>query len=644
MKKILLAVGFWIGVTSSIFAQNKINSATKKYDQLAYIDAIKVYEKVVEKGHESQDLYQHLGDAYYFNAQYTKAIQSYGQLINKYPNQAPEYYFRYAIALKSEGKYELSDRMMQEFYKRNAQDSRANLFVQQPDYLQEINNNSGRYTLENSGINSENSDYGTAFYQDKIIFTTARDKSNLIKRVHTWTGESFTTLYQADVSKDGSVANPKKFASVLDSKFHEATPAFTADGTTMYFTRNNYINGKKGTNTDKTVLLKVYKATLINNKWQNIVALPFNSDNYNCAHPVLSPDQITLYFVSDMPGTLGQSDLFKVEVKNDGSFGTPINLGPEINTEGRETFPFIDQNNVLYFATDGRPGLGGLDVFAAQHDANGNYKYVQNLGEPINSTADDFAFAIKNDSIGFVTSNREGGLGNDDIYKFIQNQPIKNNKVTAVTGTLIDTYTNEPIPDAKLTIYDQEYKNPIEVTTNDKGQFEIPQLDINTKYVVKTEKPGYNTKETPVVFPSSGNNNLHLNLDPTQIPIKPGDDLAKIFKIEIIYFDLDKSNIRPDAARDLAKIVEVMKQYPSMKIDVRSHTDSRASKIYNEKLSDIRAKSTIAWMISQGIDKNRLTGRGYGESQLVNKCADGVECTEAEHQLNRRSQFIITEM
>ena len=644
MKKILLAVGFWIGVTSSIFAQNKINSATKKYDKLAYIDAIKVYEKVVEKGHESEDLFQHLGDAYYYNAQYNKAIQSYGQLINKYPNQTPEYYFKYATALKSEGKYEQSDRMMQEFNKRNAQDSRANLFVNQPDYLQEIKNNSGRYTLDNAGINSENSDYGTAFYQDKIIFTTARDKSNLIKRVHTWTGESFTTLYQADLSKDGSVANPKKFASVLDSKFHEATPAFTADGTTMYFTRNNYINGKKGTNTDKTVLLKVYKATLINNKWQSVEALPFNSDNYNCAHPVLSPDQKTLYFVSDMPGTLGQSDLFKVEIKDDGSFGTPVNLGPEINTEGRETFPYIDQNNVLYFATDGRPGLGGLDVFAAQQDANGNYKYVQNLGEPINSTADDFAFAIKNDSIGFITSNREGGLGNDDIYKFIQTQPLKNNKVTAVTGTLIDAYTHEPIPAAKITIYDQEYKNPIEVTTNDKGEFEIPQLDINTKYIVKTEKPGYNTKETPVVFPSAGNNNLNLDLDPTQIPIKPGDDLAKIFKIEIIYFDLDKSNIRPDAAKDLAKIVEVMKQYPSMKIDVRSHTDSRASKIYNEKLSDRRAKSTIAWMISQGIDKNRLTGRGYGESQLVNKCADGVECSEAEHQLNRRSQFIITEM
>lgn len=646
MKKNIVSFGLWIGIATSVFAQNTINSATKKYDKLAYINAIEVYEKVVEKGHESIDIYQKLGDSYYFNAQYENAVNTYAKLIALEPNQEPEYYYRYAVALKSKGDYTTSDLMMNEFAKRNASDSRVKLFANQTNYLEEIKSNSGRLNIENANINSSKSDYGTAFYQDKIVFTTARDTSKIIKRVHSWTGEAFTTLYQADLAEDGTVTNPKQFSKQISTKFHESTPVFTKDGNTMYFTRNNYNEGKKRTNSDKTILLKVYKATLVNNKWDNVQELPFNSNNYNVAHPALSVDEKTLYFVSDMPGSIGQSDLFKVEIKADGSFGEPVNLGPNINTEGRETFPFISQDNELYFSTDGRPGLGGLDIFIAFPEADGNFKYVQNIGEPANSTMDDFSFIIKDNTIGFLTSNRQGGIGNDDIYRFTQTKPIQNQKIVAVTGTLTDIVTTEPIADATLTFYDQNYQNPIVVKTDDKGNYNVPELNTDTKYVVKIEKEGYNTAEVPVVFPpyESGITTHNLTAEPTIHPVKIGDDLAKVFKIEIIYFDLDKSNIRPDAATDLAKIVEVMKQHPTMKIDVRSHTDSRASKQYNEKLSDRRAKSTVAWMIKQGIDKSRLTGKGYGEYQLVNECADGVKCTEAQHQLNRRSEFIITEL
>lgn len=647
MKKILIYLSLTLAIYTPIFAQTTLKSGAKDYDKLAYVDVIGVYEKVVAKGYESNDLYKKLGDSYYFNGEYPKAATYYKKLIEFDANQTPEYYYRYAIALKSVGDYKNSDLMMSEFVTRNAQDSRAKLYSTQTNYLEEIKNNSGRYTIENANINSKYSDYGTAFYNNQIIFTTARDTGGLVKRVHTWTGESFTTLYQANLSDDGSVSNPKKFAKQVNSKFHESTPVFTKDGKTMYFTRNNYISGKTKTNQDKTVLLKIYKATLVDDKWKNVTELPFNSNDYNVAHPALSADEKTLYFVSDMPGTIGQSDLFKVSIDENEAFGLPINLGPEINTEGRETFPFFSQNNELYFASDGHPGLGGLDVFVSQPNTKGEYKYVQNVGVPINTPMDDFSFAILSDKkIGFLSSNRAGGNGNDDIYRFTENTPIKNRNTIAIEGALLDPKTLQPIPNATLTVFDENFESPIVVTTDKDGKYYLDNIKTNEKYNFRGEAPNYLTSETPVVFQPTNQDivNYTIYLDQVSQPIKKGDDLAKVFKIEIIYFDLDKSNIRPDAAIDLAKIVEVMKEYPTMKIDIRSHTDSRATKVYNEKLSDRRAKSTRSWMIQQGIDASRLTAKGYGEYQLVNKCADGVTCSEAEHQKNRRSEFIITDL
>jgi outer membrane protein OmpA-like peptidoglycan-associated protein/tetratricopeptide (TPR) repeat protein len=647
MKKIFVCIALALNIYNPVFAQKNMKTGAKEYDKLAYVDVIDVYEKVVAKGYESNDLYKKLADSYYFNGDYVNAANYFKKLIAFDTNQTPEYYYRYAISLKSINDYANSDLMMKEFVARNAQDSRAKLYNTQTNYLEDIKNNSGRYTIENANINSKYSDYGTAFYNNQIIFTTARDTGGLVKRVHTWTGESFTTLYQANLSEDGSVSNPKKFAKQVNSKFHESTPIFTKDGKTMYFTRNNYISGKTKTNQDKTVLLKIYKATLVDNKWKNVYELPFNSNDYNVAHPALSPDGKTLYFVSDMPGTLGQSDLFKVHINDDGTYGSPINLGPEINTEGRETFPFISQNNELYFASDGHPGLGGLDVFISQANSNGDYKFVQNVGEPINTSMDDFGFAILSDKkIGFLSSNRAGGNGNDDIYRFIENEPIKNRNIVTVEGSLLNPKTQQPIPNATLTVFDENFEIPRIVTTDENGKYHLDKVKTNKKYNFRGEAPNYLTIETPIVFQPTNQDIVTYNiyLDQVAQPIKKGDDLAKVFKIEIIYFDLDKSNIRPDAAIDLAKIVEVMKEYPTMKLDIRSHTDSRASKIYNEKLSDRRAKSTRSWMIAQGIDASRLTAKGYGEYQLVNKCADGVICSEAEHQKNRRSEFIITDL
>jgi outer membrane protein OmpA-like peptidoglycan-associated protein len=341
-----------------------------------------------------------------------------------------------------------------------------------------------------------------------------------------------------------------------------------------------------------------------------------------------------------MPGTLGQSDLFRVQINGEGKYGKPENLGPEINTEGRETFPFISTDNELYFASDGRPGLGGLDIYVAKIDANGGFYGMQNVGEPINSNQDDFAFFINSKNRnGFFTSNREGGKGYDDIYRFVENKKLICEQM--LSGIVTDLDSGKILVGAKMSLFDQNFKSLQVTQTDEKGYYSFPVL-CGKSYYVRTEKEEYQTKEGSVKTKIySGTKDFPVVLEKRIKPIAVGTDLAKTLDIPIIYFDLDKSFIRKDATFELAKIVVVMQEFPEMKIEVRSHTDSRQTAKYNEKLSDKRAKATVAWLIKNGIDSVRIIGKGYGESQLVNHCTDGVKCTEEEHQANRRSEFII---
>lgn len=644
MKLKFIYIAF-LSITTSIgFSQEAaVKKGDKKYEKYAYIDAIKTYERVAEKGYKSPEMLQKLGNSYYFNADLTNAAKWYGELFTLTEDVDSEYFYRYSQSLKSIGEYEKANVMLDKFNQKSGTDSRAKLAVNQKDYLDQIKKNSGRYNIENAGINSEYSDYGSTFFGEKVVFTSARDTGNFAKRRHTWTNQSFTNMYVSDLNADGSLTAPQKFAKKLNSKFHESTPTFSKDGKTMYFTRNNFANGKKGKSVDKITFLKIYKATLEGDKWINVTALPFNNDEYSVAHPAISPDGKTLYFASDMPGTLGASDLFKVVINDDGSFGTPVNLGPKINTPGRETFPFISDDNEIYFASDGHPGLGGLDVFVAKIDGN-DFSQIQNIGEPANTKQDDFAFLINTKTkVGFISSNREGGNGNDDIYKFLETKSLTFDCKQLLSGVVTDEETGAILANAKVTLFDEKFNKLAETTSDVTGNYTFNNVECDKNYYVRGEKLEYATKELKVFIPKeSGKTDLPIALEKLVKQVKVGDDLAKTFGIKIIYFDLDKWNIRPDASVDLAKIVDVLKEYPTMKIDVRSHTDSRQTHKYNEKLSDRRAKSTVAWMIQEGIDASRVTGKGYGETQLVNKCADGVNCSEEEHQMNRRSEFIIT--
>ncbi|WP_264523796.1 OmpA family protein [Flavobacterium sp. N502536] len=647
IKNLVYNVFLVLFVCKGIAQTGSIASADKKYDKYAYIDAIAAYEKVAEKGYREEKMFQRLGNAYYFNGELVKALKWYKALFGMNDQQEFEYYYRYAQTLKATGNYAKADKILELFNQKASTDKRGLLFEKNKNYLEQIKNNSGRFEIADAGINSRYSDYGSSFLDNKLVFASARDTGGVAKVKFKWTNKSFTNIYSAELNADGSVGTPKRFENKINSKFNESTPVFTKDGLTMYFTRNNFLNGTKGTDDKKVTLLKLYKASFIEGKWTNIVELPFNSDQYSVAHPALSIDEKKLYFASDMPGTFGQSDLYSVTINTDGSFGKPENLGAAINTEGRETFPFISGDNELYFASDGRPGLGGLDVFVSTIKKDLTFSEVQNVGAPINTKLDDFGFIIDNKSrTGFFSSNRDGGHGYDDVYRFSETRKLPCEEI--LSGTVIDAETNLVLENAKVNLLDNQLQIIGEVITGADGKYSF-KVNCNKEYFVRAARQDYDTNELPKAIDKTSLT-LPLKRTPQKVVEKTieklivGDDLAKILHIKMIYFDLGKSIVRKEAAIELEKIRQVMLQNPNMKIDVRSHTDSRQTHAYNEKLSDRRAKATVAWLVKKGIAADRITGKGYGETQLLNKCADGVKCTTEEHQANRRSEFIIVSM
>ncbi|WP_315061750.1 OmpA family protein [Capnocytophaga leadbetteri] len=635
--------------TSLLFAQpeKELEKANEMYKNFSYVDAIKIYERIAQKGFVNQEMLESLGNAYYYNAEYKKALPWYEQLFQegKYKVK-PEYYYRYAQTLKSVGDYTQADKMMAKFVElTNANDTRAALFEENKDYQTVIKNNSGRFQLNNASVNTENSEYGTAFYGDKIVFAGATDARKAKRGVSQWTGESFYDLYEAE-HFDQKLGSRKPFSSSVNTQFNESTPVFTKDGNTMYFTRNNYVNRKLGTDIENTILLKILRATKDKNgNWGDIVEVPFNSDQYNVAHPALSPDEKYLYFASDMPGSFGNSDIFRVEILGDNQYGTPENLGNIINTAGRESFPYISKDNVLYYSSDGIPGLGGLDIFAAKFNADGSTSKPVNIGMPGNSADDDFCFVFNSDSkIGFLTSNRPGGKGKDDIYSFHEDKPLLFSCQKNIKGIVKDAKTKAIIANAKVILSDKVMKEVGKDQSKTDGTFTFEKVNCNdSHYYLRGEKEKYETAEVNVTV---GKDEVvyEIFLNPREVAIKKGMDLAKVFEIKEIKFDYNKADIRPDAAVELTKIVEVMREYPKMKIDIRSHTDSRGADSYNLKLSDRRAKATLEWIVKQGIDRKRLKAKGYGETRLVNGCSNGVPCTEEEHQENRRSEFIVVAM
>ena len=654
MKKGIIKVAlvsFLLMGTTAAQAQAGLKKADKAYDKWAYVDALDIYEKIDKRGFTSQELSQHLGNAYYFNANYAGAYKHYERLFTQYGNEdlASEYYYRYAQTLQHMGMEAEAKTYYDAFTQKVGSESRiAKVRLNEAALKKQIRENSGRYrNVENLPINTQFADYGSFVHDNKLYFTSARDTGSLSKKVHTWTGAAFTSLYEYPLQADEKGKQKvKRLKGDIKSILNESTAVITKDGQTMYFTRNNMKSGKRGYDENQNTLLKIYRATLENGQWSHVEELSINADGFSTAHPSLSKDERTLYFASDRPGGYGNSDLWKVSL-NGNTLGVPQNLGPDINTEGRETFPYINENDELYFSSDGRVGLGGLDVYGVKVRSNGSFGEVHNVGEPINSNSDDFAYYINyNTKEGFFSSNRTGGNGNDDLYGFVETRVLPLECIQSLRVTVADSKTRNLIADATVTLYDNLYneKGTSSQSANEGYVFNTD-YECGATYRLKVEKENYIIKEETITLGTeTGITEKMILLERKKVEVKKNDDLFKVLKLNPIYFDYDKDNIREDAALELAKVVEVLRDYPKMKIDVRSHTDSRGSDAYNLKLSERRAKSTAEWMMTQGIDSSRITYKGYGETRLVNKCKNGVKCSDAEHEENRRSEFIVTEL
>ncbi len=638
-KKTLLLSVLIFGMYGSSFSQERIlERANKKYEEYSFKPAIDIYKKVYEKGFESADLLKRLGNSYYYNAEYKEAAPIYKALIEKYDSViTPDYLFRYAQTLKTLGEYENSDEIMKRFSEMTADNG-----LQVVDYLKQIEENSGRYDLEQFPYNSRYSDFAPAFYEDGLIFSSDRDTGNFARYRHTWNAKDFLDLFS--VKNDTTIENPVlKIQGDVNTRLHESTSIVTNDGNTMYFTRNNFLDGKKYKDENGTIRLKIYQATWIDGEWTNIIELPFNSDSYSVAHPALSPDEKVLYFASDMPGTLGESDIFKVQIIGDGTFSAPVNLGKTINTAARETFPFVTDSDVLYFSSDGHPGLGGLDVFATKIAFDEYDQPIVNVGRPINTAYDDFSFIMDEKSAtGYFASNRLDGMGEDDIYGFLEKEPINLDCLQDVTGTVRDRISNEILVGATVKIIDEGNQEVSSTITDAKGEYRL-NLDCNKGNFVRALMEGYVPSEEYLAKSYGKPQIVDFYLERDVVSGGFGDDLAKLLQLSTIYFDLNKYDIRPDAELEIQKVIVAMEKYPSLKIKINAHTDSRGNDAYNLWLSQKRAEATVQYMIAKGISAERLAGEGFGEERLLNECGNGVSCSKEKHQLNRRSEFIILE-
>lgn len=508
------------------------------------------------------------------------------------------------------------------------------------------------YSIKNLAENTKYQDYGVSYAGDStVIFASSRKKNTI--RNKTWAGndQPFLELYKGVYDKDGEIINVELFSKKVNSKYHDADLVYTKDLETFYFTRNNYLDKKFKKDTLSWNLNQLYKAVRKDNgdtkskdkkNWE-VQQMPFNNDNYQTGHPALNKSEDKLYFISDMLGGYGATDIYVVDILSDSTYSKPRNLGPNVNTKGKEMFPFVDENNLLYFSSDGYiDGYGKLDVYVTRLEIGSGIpvKKAQNIGRPINSDQDDFGFVREsNTNLGYFSSNRKGGKGDDDIYSFEELSPLTFDCNQLVQGVVRDTVTNALLPNALVELFNEEGVLITSKMADIDASYSF-NLNCGTSYKIVGSKQDYSIDSDVITTTNAYDFKQEVDLY-----LKPSDFIttrgALMIKIDPIYFDLDKSNIREDAAIELEKVIKVMQKYPEIIVELGSHTDSRAPESYNEKLSERRAKSSRNWIVNRGIDPSRITAEGYGETQLVNECSDDVNCSEAAHQLNRRTEFVI---
>ncbi|WP_179349385.1 OmpA family protein [Winogradskyella pacifica] len=620
MKKIYSLLSLFLIITSGYGQSKQTEKADKLYDGYQYVDAIDAYLKVVDANNADAYVYKQLADSYYnlFNIKeastwYKKALET---------TQDAETYFRYAQVLKSEGNYDEANSQMDMFSKLLPNDQRAKAHLENPNYIPKLADITKTFNVEGVAINDgEQSDFGAVLSNDNILYFTSTRKTS--GKEDAWTNQPYLDIYKSVRSENGDLSEPEEVEE-LNTIYHDGPLTISADGKTMYFSRDGHSTGdfkKIKSKRIKVAQQGIYKATMDEGKWGNIQALPINSKEYTVSHPSISSDGKTLYFASNMPNGLGDSDIWKISVSGD-TYGKPVNLGSKVNTSGKEGFPYISEDNILYFASSGRQGFGGLDIF--KFDLNENEESV-NLGNAVNTNRDDFAFSVNNTlKVGYFSSNKSGV---DNIYMAI---PICQFETIAMVK---DKDTNSIIAGASVTILDAQLNEITAQATDMSGKTGFNVSCENT-YTINVSMDGYESASFKVK--ASEGENVIVNAD-----LKPINEMITETEVKLknIYFEFNKSNITNQGALELDKLVLIMNDYPEMKILVRSHTDSKGKADYNLKLSERRAQSTMQYVISKGINKDRLSAKGMGDIAPKIDCKSN--CTEEEDAQNRRSEFLI---
>ena len=619
----------------------------KDYFIYSYNDAIKVYsdeEKLTTGGQRK------LAISYYKMNKNAEAETAYLKLFTMPDGNTAEDYFNYSMVLRANSKYEEAGKWMEKFSGAKPSDLRAIDYEANKFQLDNLLKDNAKYKVINLSINTDAEDFGTSYYKDKIVFASSRTTKANPKTSYR-NGKPYLNMYIAEMD-NGQLKNPENLNKSLNGKMNEGPASFSKDGTFMAFTKNNIDLTKK----ELIVNVEIYFSTYDKekDKWSKPESFILNNKDYSVGHPSLSADGKTMYFTCNMAGGFGGADIYKVTKGDNGIWGNSVNLGNAINTEGDEVFPFYqEKKGILFFSSNGRFGLGGLDIFSSTMNGSGFGNSI-NIGSPVNTNLDDFSIIMDSTlTKGYFSSNRVGGSGDDDIYSvaFLSNKKInghaldKNKNILASTfvtllndkGDILDTATTksdgafsfnvDTDKNFKLTGTKEKYDEG-DNTFNTFGPGLLVQSDIILLVTPKKEEIVVVKKEETIAE-----------------KIKVSHDLGKIVGFKPIYFDYHEYKIRPFAEIELDKIVKAMNEFPEMVISLNSHTDCRASKEYNQILSEKRAKASMDYITKRISHPERITGKGYGETRLINACScdrlDTSNCTEDAHQENRRTEFII---
>jgi outer membrane protein OmpA-like peptidoglycan-associated protein/tetratricopeptide (TPR) repeat protein len=638
MKRIQTLIALFL-LPLLVFSQSEEEKkADKYYQDYSFYEAINKYNQIDDLTVEGL---RKLAECYKNTNQFLDAESIYAKVVNS-PSATVADYYNYILMLKNNGKYKEVKKWYEKLRTESPEDLRAKSFFGTDTAFQSLLKPNRKYKVSNLKINSGAQDFGASFYKNQLTFTSSRKGFNPFRSKYNWNKKPFLDIYVADIEPNYEINNIRYWNKKTNKKWHQGPISFAKDGTFAAYTRNNYTDTIPK---DGIVRLQLFFIRFENGEWTEPEPFYLNSSTYSVGHPSLSKDGNTMYFVSDMPGGYGGSDIYVVtRVPGSNTWGKPVNLGDKINTEANELFPFYeDKTGQLFFSSNGLHGLGGLDVYVSFKTSKGFFE-VQNLGAPINTRYDDFAYIIaENHKYGYLSSNRPSGKGDDDIYKFTFSGefkqtlpppkpiPVKTDTFKGFSYRLyvLNKESHKPIFNADVKLGDSKQ-------TTDNSGFTSRTIVNAIDYRVAVSAVGYKDKHLRVTVPTFRDGYVMTDT----VFLEP--NLNKKILLKNIYYDYDKSDILSESSVELDKLVAFMKDNPKLQVELSSHTDSRGSDSYNMTLSEGRAKSAVNYIVQHGVDALRITAKGYGETRLVNGCANGVKCTEAQHRQNRRTEVFIT--